>query len=80
MYLCISLFYLKYIFKFCNMFFFIVFLLPTIKYVTLLLGADLLPTDFQPADNYCLLAAHIFTNVWEETGLCLIYLISNNHF
>lgn len=31
-------------------------------------GGDLLPTDFQPADNYCLLAAHIFINVWEETG------------
>lgn len=32
------------------------------------LGADLLPTDFQPADNYCLLAAHIFIKVWENTG------------
>ncbi|KFM68081.1 N-alpha-acetyltransferase 25, NatB auxiliary subunit, partial [Stegodyphus mimosarum] len=31
-------------------------------------GSDLLSTENQPADNYCLLAAHTLINIWKQTG------------
>ncbi|GFQ65135.1 n-alpha-acetyltransferase 25, NatB auxiliary subunit [Trichonephila clavata] len=31
-------------------------------------GTNLLTTEFQPADNYCLLAAHMLISIWEKTG------------
>lgn len=37
-------------------------------------GADLLPTDFQPADNYAVLAGCLLLEQWQESGDCRLLL------
>ncbi|KAG8201857.1 hypothetical protein JTE90_027337 [Oedothorax gibbosus] len=37
-------------------------------YNALQFGSQLLSTEFQPADSYCLLAAHMLISIWEKTG------------
>lgn len=37
-------------------------------------GADLLPTDFQPVDNYAVLAACVLLEHWQESGDCRLLL------
>ncbi|XP_077534850.1 phagocyte signaling impaired [Haemaphysalis longicornis] len=37
-------------------------------------GADLLPTDFQPSDNYAVLAACVLLEHWQESGDCRLLL------
>lgn len=31
-------------------------------------GSNLGPTEFQPSDDYCLLAANVLLDVWQESG------------